>query len=145
MEQQASWWMECVRRVTTARMNISHFGRSFRLEDVQGRANVASTALRQACLQPPALPQGQPSGVPCRPSASSFDSDPDDPLSKIMECLLAMSKGKPVWIHKTAVLARTFDCTPEVFESCMSTLLSLGAILEASDGQIRLTKHALES
>ena len=55
MEQQASWWMECVRRVTTARMNIS-------------------------------------------------------------------------------------DSSPEVFDSSMSTLVSVGAILEASDGQIRLTK-----
>ena len=69
-----------------------------------------------------------PSGVPCRPSVSSFDSDPDDPLNKIMECLLAMSKGKPLWIHKTAVLARILDCTPEVFDSCLSTLVSLNSL-----------------
>ena len=33
-------------------------------------------------------------------------------LNKIMEFLLVFVGGKPMWIHRTAILARIFDCTP---------------------------------
>ena len=35
--------------------------------------------------------------------------------------------GKPMWIHRTAILARIFDCTPQIFDVSVSTLASLGA------------------
>ena len=45
-----------------------------------------------------------------------------------------------MWIHKTAILARIFDCTPEVFDDRESTLVSFGAIVH-----IRLMKQALKN
>ena len=40
-------------------------------------------------------------------------------------------------IHKTAILARIFDCTPEIFDDGVSTSASLSAMV-----QVRLTKQA---
>ena len=45
-----------------------------------------------------------------------------------------------MWIHRTAILARIFDCTPEIFDESVFTLASLGAMV-----QIMLTKQALEN
>ena len=45
-----------------------------------------------------------------------------------------------MWIHRTAILDRMFDCTPEIFDDSVSTLASLGAIF-----QVRLTKQAFEN
>ena len=39
-----------------------------------------------------------------------------------------------MWIHRTAILARMFDCTPEIFDDSVSTLASL-----------RLTKQAFQN
>ena len=52
---------------------------------------------------------------------------------------LAFLGRKPVWMHRTAILARVFDCTPEIFDS-VSTLASLGAMV-----QVRLTNQAFEN
>ena len=38
------------------------------------------------------------------------------------------------------MLARMFDCTPEIFDESVFTLASLGAMV-----QVRLTKQALEN
>ena len=45
-----------------------------------------------------------------------------------------------MWIHRTAILARIFDCTPEIFADSVFTLASLGAKV-----QVRLTKQAFEN
>ena len=45
-----------------------------------------------------------------------------------------------MWIHGTAILARIFDSTPEIFDDSMSTLVSLGAMV-----QVRLTKQAFKN
>ena len=42
-----------------------------------------------------------------------------------------------MWIHRTAILARIIDCTPQNFDDSVSTLTSLGAMV-----QVRLTKQA---
>ena len=43
-------------------------------------------------------------------------------------------------VHTTAILARIFDRTPEMFDDSVSTLASLGAMV-----QVRLTKQAFEN
>ena len=48
--------------------------------------------------------------------------------------------SKPMWIDRTAILARSFDCTPEIFDETVFTLASLGAVV-----QVRLTKQASEN
>ena len=45
-----------------------------------------------------------------------------------------------MWIQSTAILARSFDCTPEIFADSAFTLASLGAMV-----QVRLTKQAFEN
>ena len=45
-----------------------------------------------------------------------------------------------MWIHMTAILARIFDCTLKIFDDCVPTLASLGAMV-----QVRLTKQAFEN
>ena len=45
-----------------------------------------------------------------------------------------------MWIHRTAILARIFDCTPENFDDSVSTFAFLGAMV-----QVRLTKQAFEN
>ena len=45
-----------------------------------------------------------------------------------------------MWIHRTANSACIFDCTPEIFDDSVSTLVSLGAMV-----QVRLTKQAFEN
>ena len=45
-----------------------------------------------------------------------------------------------MWIHRTAIFARIFDRTPEMFDDSVSMWASLGAMV-----QVRLTKHALEN
>ena len=61
-------------------------------------------------------------------------------LDKIIELLLLWFGDKPMWIHVTAILARIFDCTPEIFDDSVPTLASLGAMV-----QVRLTKQAFEN
>ena len=43
-----------------------------------------------------------------------------------------------MWVHRTAILARIFDSTPEIFDDRVSTLAFLGAMV-----QVRLTKAGL--
>ena len=43
-----------------------------------------------------------------------------------------------MWIHRTAILARIFDCTPEIFDDSVLTFAPLGALV-----QVRLTMQAL--
>ena len=45
-----------------------------------------------------------------------------------------------MWIHRTAMLARIFDRTPESFDGSVSALASLGAMV-----QVRLTTQAFEN
>ena len=45
-----------------------------------------------------------------------------------------------MWIHRTAILARIFGCTPKIFDDSVSTLASLGAM-----ARVRLTKPAFEN
>ena len=45
-----------------------------------------------------------------------------------------------MWIHKTAVLARIFGCTSEIFDGNVSTLSSLRAMV-----RVRLTKQDFEN
>ena len=45
-----------------------------------------------------------------------------------------------MWIHRTAILGRIVDCTPEIFHDRAFTLASLGAMV-----QVRLTKQAFEN
>ena len=45
-----------------------------------------------------------------------------------------------MWIHRTAILARIFDCTPEIFDESVFMLASVAAMV-----QVRLTKQALEN
>ena len=61
-------------------------------------------------------------------------------LNKIMEFLLVFLGGKPMWIHRTATLARIFDGTPDIFDDSVFALASLGAMV-----QVRLTKQAFEN
>ena len=44
-----------------------------------------------------------------------------------------------MWIHRTAILARIFDGTPDIFDDSVFALASLGAMV-----QVRLTKQAFE-
>ena len=48
--------------------------------------------------------------------------------------------GKPMWIQRTATLARIFDCTPKIFDDSVFTLASLGAMV-----QVRLPKQAFKN
>ena len=43
-------------------------------------------------------------------------------------------------IHRTTILARISDSTPKIFDDSVSTLASLGAIV-----QVRLIKQAFEN
>ena len=57
-----------------------------------------------------------------------------------MEFLLVFVGGKPLWIHRTPILAHIFDCTRRIFDDSVFTLASLGAMV-----QVRLAKQAFEN
>ena len=45
-----------------------------------------------------------------------------------------------MWIHRTAILSRIFDCTTEIFDDSVSMLASLQVMVHE-----RLTKQAFEN